>query len=75
MGGQRIGYIRISSFDQNPGRQLDQIQTDRVFTLTLIAQPVGTTPLSSPCLGCSAAYRGTITAGCGSGVLGCARMR
>ncbi len=75
MGGQRIGYIRISSFDQNPGRQLDQIQTDRVFTLTLIAQLVGTTPLSSPCLGYSAAYRGTITAGCGSGVLGCARMR
>ena len=32
MGGQRIGYIRISSFDQNPGRQLDQIQTDRTFT-------------------------------------------
>ena len=75
MGGQRIGYIRISSFDQNPGRQLDQSQTDRVFTLTLSAQRVGTTPLSSPCLGYSAAYRGTITAGCGSGVLGCARMR
>ena len=75
MNSQRIGYVRVSSFDQNHERQLDQVQTDRVFTLTLIAQLVGTTPLSSPCLGYSAAYRGTITAGCGSGVLGCARMR
>lgn len=32
MQGQRIGYIRVSSFDQNPERQLDQVQVDRVFT-------------------------------------------
>ncbi|HCJ8719879.1 TPA: recombinase family protein, partial [Escherichia coli] len=26
MQGQRIGYIRVSSFDQNPERQLEHIQ-------------------------------------------------
>lgn len=31
MKGQRIGYIRVSSFDQNPDRQLDGIATDRTF--------------------------------------------
>ena len=30
--GQRIGYIRVSSFDQNPERQLDQVLLDKVFT-------------------------------------------
>ncbi|HBN1845193.1 TPA: recombinase family protein, partial [Klebsiella pneumoniae] len=25
MHGQRIGYVRVSSFDQNPERQLEQI--------------------------------------------------
>jgi DNA invertase Pin-like site-specific DNA recombinase len=30
--GQRIGYVRVSSFDQNPERQLDQVQVDRLFT-------------------------------------------
>ena len=29
---QRIGYVRVSSFDQNPERQLEQIQVDKVFT-------------------------------------------
>jgi DNA invertase Pin-like site-specific DNA recombinase len=32
MIGQRIGYIRVSTFDQNPERQLDGIQVDRSFT-------------------------------------------
>ena len=32
MHGQRIGYVRVSSFDQNPERQLEQIQVDKVFT-------------------------------------------
>jgi DNA invertase Pin-like site-specific DNA recombinase len=32
MKGQRIGYIRVSSFDQNPERQLENVQVDRVFT-------------------------------------------
>jgi len=30
--GKRIGYVRVSSFDQNPERQLEGIQVDRVFT-------------------------------------------
>jgi DNA invertase Pin-like site-specific DNA recombinase len=32
MKGQRIGYIRVSSADQNTDRQLDGIELDRVFT-------------------------------------------
>lgn len=32
MKGQRIGYVRVSSFDQNPERQLEQISVDRTFT-------------------------------------------
>lgn len=32
MIGQRIGYIRVSTFDQNPERQLDNIGVDRIFT-------------------------------------------
>jgi DNA invertase Pin-like site-specific DNA recombinase len=30
--GQRIGYVRVSSFDQNPERQLEHIQVGRLFT-------------------------------------------
>jgi DNA invertase Pin-like site-specific DNA recombinase len=32
--GQRVGYIRVSSFDQNPERQLEHVSVDRVFTDT-----------------------------------------
>ncbi len=32
MPGQRIGYVRVSSFDQNPARQLEHAQVDKVFT-------------------------------------------
>ena len=32
MQGQRIGYVRVSSFDQNPERQLEHVQVDKVFT-------------------------------------------
>ncbi len=32
MKGQRIGYVRVSTFDQNPERQLESIQVDRTFT-------------------------------------------
>jgi len=32
MDGQRIGYIRVSSFDQNPDRQLESVRVARVFT-------------------------------------------
>ncbi len=29
--GHRIGYIRVSSGDQQPARQLDQVPVDQVF--------------------------------------------
>jgi DNA invertase Pin-like site-specific DNA recombinase len=32
MTGQRVGYSRVSSTDQNPERQLEGIALDRVFT-------------------------------------------
>jgi DNA invertase Pin-like site-specific DNA recombinase len=32
MHGQRIGYVRVSSLDQNPDRQLENIAVDRIFT-------------------------------------------
>lgn len=32
MKGQRIGYVRVSSLDQNPERQLEQIQVDKMFS-------------------------------------------
>lgn len=31
MRGQRIGYVQVSSFDQNRVRQLGQVQVDRLF--------------------------------------------
>lgn len=31
MIGHRIGYVRVSTFDQNPERQLENIQVDRSF--------------------------------------------
>lgn len=34
MKGQRIGYVRVSTLDQNTQRQLDSHQLDRVFTDT-----------------------------------------
>src|SRR5919202_3619121 len=30
--GQRIGYVRVSSYDQNADRQLEHLDVDRVFT-------------------------------------------
>ena len=32
MQGQRIGYVRVSSFDQNQERQLEGVKVDRLFT-------------------------------------------
>jgi len=32
MNGQRIGYIRVSSIDQNTDRQLSGVELDRTFT-------------------------------------------
>lgn len=31
MNGQRIGYIRVSTFEQNVDRQLDGLTLDKVF--------------------------------------------
>ena len=32
MHGHRIGYVRVSSFDQNPERQLEHVPVDRLFS-------------------------------------------
>jgi DNA invertase Pin-like site-specific DNA recombinase len=32
MGGHTIGYIRVSTFEQNTDRQLEGIELDKVFT-------------------------------------------
>jgi DNA invertase Pin-like site-specific DNA recombinase len=32
MKGQRVGYVRVSTVDQNTDRQLDGVKLDRVFT-------------------------------------------
>jgi len=32
--GRRIGYVRVSSFDQNPEHQLEPTQVDKIFTDT-----------------------------------------
>lgn len=32
MDGQRVGYVRVSSFDQNPDRQLDAVCVTRTYT-------------------------------------------
>ena len=32
MAGQRCGYVRVATADQNTERQLDGIELDRVFT-------------------------------------------
>lgn len=32
MGGQQVGYTRVSSLDQNAARQLDGVTLDRTFT-------------------------------------------
>jgi DNA invertase Pin-like site-specific DNA recombinase len=34
-GGLRVGYIRVSRVRQNPARQLDGVEADRVFTDTV----------------------------------------
>ena len=30
--GHRIGYVRVSSFDQNPERQLEHVPVELLFT-------------------------------------------
>src|SRR5260370_33120003 len=34
MEGQRIGYVRVSTGEQNPARQLEQVPVARLFTDT-----------------------------------------
>lgn len=34
MQSQRIGYVRVSNFNQNPERQLEQVEVDRMFADT-----------------------------------------
>ncbi len=36
MTGQRIGYIRVSTFDQNPERQLEGVKVDRAALLQIV---------------------------------------
>ena len=31
MDGQRVGYVRVSSFDQNPDRQLEAVSVTRTY--------------------------------------------
>jgi len=31
MQGQRVGYIRVSTLEQNTQRQLEHVQVDRTF--------------------------------------------
>ena len=38
--GERVGYIRVSSIGQNPGRQLDGVELDRVFTDTVSGRSI-----------------------------------
>ena len=40
MTGQKIGYIRVSSVDQNTIRQLDGISLDKVFTEKLSGKSI-----------------------------------
>ena len=40
MKGQRVGYIRVSSMDQNPDRQLEGVEVDRVYTDKISAKDV-----------------------------------
>ena len=40
MKGQRVGYVRVSTFDQNPERQLENIQVDRKFIDTASGKDV-----------------------------------
>ena len=38
--GQRVGYIRVSSVGQNPERQLEGVEVDRVFTVTVSGKSI-----------------------------------
>jgi DNA invertase Pin-like site-specific DNA recombinase len=44
MPGKKIGYIRVSSIDQNPDRQLQGIQLDKVFMDKISGRSVAPRP-------------------------------
>ncbi len=46
MSGQRVGYQRVSSLDQNPARQLDGIPLDQTYTDRLSGKDVDRPQLS-----------------------------
>lgn len=48
--GQDVGYIRVSSYDQNTERQLEGVQLDKVFTEKVSAKDVKRPQLQA-CLG------------------------
>ena len=37
MNGKNIGYIRVSSIDQNTARQLEGVPLDKIFTDTCLS--------------------------------------
>lgn len=41
-GGQRVAYVRVSSVGQNPVRQLEGIEVDKVFTDTVSGKSTAT---------------------------------
>jgi DNA invertase Pin-like site-specific DNA recombinase len=47
VSGQRVGYIRVSSLDQNTGRQLDGVEVDRTFTDTASGKDVARPQLAA----------------------------
>lgn len=52
MSGQTIAYIRVSTTDQNPGRQREMIgETDKVFTEQLSAKSRAPRPGLDACIG------------------------
>ena len=48
MQGQRIGYVRVSSFDQNPERQLDGVLVGKLFTDKASGKDVKRPQLEAP---------------------------
>lgn len=49
MKGQRIGYVRVSTFDQNVDRQLEGQSLDRTFTDKASGKDVNRPQLEARC--------------------------
>lgn len=47
MLGQAVGYVRVSSMDQNPARQLEQLGVTRNFVWRYFAASYGGLPANS----------------------------